>query len=231
MEESGRRPEGLGWGAATRLVETVFGAVRRRSPQGAQPAWLLLRDPLTGLYSRDALLRSMAREIAVAPMRAPRSALLLVAVDGIGAAQDRWGGEAADSLRYSSAVRLRERLRDAQCLSRVGSAEYALLLHGVDGAHGAARMQRLLGAVRLALQTPSASACGISHCCDRPLRFGWALLRAAVPAPRALDAAYRALRVLPAGALACAPACASTCASTCPGPSTVPARCGVATGD
>jgi diguanylate cyclase (GGDEF)-like protein len=105
------------------------------------------RDPLTGLASRAALVRSLSEVLAAPPERL--FAIALIDLDGFRAANQALGYAAGDRLLHASARRLETCLRRGDTLVRFGSDEFAILLVDVqpsDAARVAERLQVALSA-------------------------------------------------------------------------------------
>ncbi len=115
------------------------------------------QDPLTGLTNRrrlgECLQESLDRAAALPPStsatdRRPRSALVLLDLDGFKAVNDHHGHAAGDALLREVARRLLTCAREGDLVCRLGGDEFAVLVHGVASDEQAAAVgQRLVAAV------------------------------------------------------------------------------------
>jgi diguanylate cyclase (GGDEF)-like protein len=107
-----------------------------------------LRDALTGLGSRQALIERIAR---LQQRPAGRDVALIVAsIDEFQALHDTLGHDVADWFLRAQASRLRDAVSPLCMLARTGNDEFALLLDGVCGADEAMAVARCI-ADKLAL--------------------------------------------------------------------------------
>ena len=163
------------------------------SPRPSEPArGTHLRDPRTGLFKRRALLLRLDLLLAAPSSRAGGPALCLLELQAIAAVRARWGRDAAESVYYACAVRLREQLGDAAQVARAGRAGFALLF---DRAATPRDAQRLAERALAALGQPSSCAgCAEAACCGLPVRVGLAVAEPGRDDARAAwQAACRAL--------------------------------------
>ena len=99
------------------------------------------RDSLTGLATRDTLLRRLMCLRRGARAAAPRlAALLMLDLDHFKAVNDNWGHAAGDAVLVGAAARLRASLRDSDLAVRLGGDEFVLL---VEDAGSPDQLQRL----------------------------------------------------------------------------------------
>jgi diguanylate cyclase (GGDEF)-like protein len=106
------------------------------------------QDPLTGLTNRRRLLECLQTAIEDRGLGGPRSALILLDLDGFKAVNDHHGHAEGDALLCAVARRLLACARDGDVVCRLGGDEFAVLVHGVTGAeHAAAVGRRLVAAV------------------------------------------------------------------------------------
>lgn len=111
---------------------------------------LAQRDPLTGLLNRGAFMQRAAYELVRARRYANPTGLLLLDLDHFKKVNDQYGHPAGDAVLCGFAALLREQLREADIVGRLGGEEYIVMLPSTDVA-GAARVAEkiLLGAQRL----------------------------------------------------------------------------------
>lgn len=121
------------------VARTVRLAVeRRRIEQAARKAFAT--DLTTGLPNHAQLMEHMTHLLALREREPAVMALLLVAVDGLAAAEARFGAESANVLRRKVAVRLRSGLRASDVVAALGADSYAVLLAWMDDAADADRV-------------------------------------------------------------------------------------------
>jgi diguanylate cyclase (GGDEF)-like protein len=118
---------------ALALVAYVSAVVGREQRRAREDALRLSRfDSLTGLYSRAYVLAAIEQEI----LRAARSerpfALLMLDLDGLKAANDRFGHASGDQLLKAVAETMRDDIRATDIAARYGGDEFVLLLPETD---------------------------------------------------------------------------------------------------
>lgn len=94
---------------------------------------LAYHDTLTRLPNRRLLTDRLEQAIRLASRRGNRLALLLLDLDGFKQINDRHGHAAGDRVLETVATRLRETVRDADTVARMGGDEFVVLLHEVGG--------------------------------------------------------------------------------------------------
>ena len=96
-------------------------------------------DTLTSLPNRVSFHDSMRQALGSARRRRHKAALLRLDLDDFKQVNDMFGHRAGDALLRQIARRLRSAVRAADTVARMGSDEFAILLHEVDSAEGAAQ--------------------------------------------------------------------------------------------
>jgi len=111
---------------------------------------LAQRDQLTGLLNRGAFMQRAANELVRARRYASPTGLLVVDLDHFKKVNDQYGHPAGDAVLCGFATLLREQLRQADIVGRLGGEEYIVMLPSTDVA-GASRVAEkiLLGAQQL----------------------------------------------------------------------------------
>ncbi|HEX5803278.1 MAG TPA: diguanylate cyclase [Azospira sp.] len=101
---------------------------------------LAYHDTLTRLPNRRLLTDRLDQAIRQASRRGNRIALLLLDLDGFKQINDRHGHAAGDRVLAEVAARLRESVRDADTVARMGGDEFVILLHEVGAVDDATRV-------------------------------------------------------------------------------------------
>jgi diguanylate cyclase (GGDEF)-like protein len=118
---------------ALTLVSYVSAVVGREQRRAREEALRLSRyDSLTGLHSRDFFLAEMEQEILRAGRSGRPFALLMFDLDGLKAANDRFGHASGDTLLRAVADTLRGAIRATDVAARWGGDEFVLLLPETD---------------------------------------------------------------------------------------------------
>jgi diguanylate cyclase (GGDEF)-like protein len=118
---------------ALALVAYVSAIVGREQRRAREEALRLSRyDSLTGLHSRDYFLAEMEQEILRAARSGRSFALLMFDLDGLKAANDRFGHASGDTLLRAVADTLRGDIRITDVAARWGGDEFVLLLPETD---------------------------------------------------------------------------------------------------
>ncbi len=108
---------------------------------------LAFTDPLTKLPNRVLFHRHLQEALASARRDHRPFALFLMDLDHFKEINDTLGHHVGDLLLAQVAVRLRERLRQADIVARLGGDEFAVLLPGLDTRHAAMAARLLLQAL------------------------------------------------------------------------------------
>jgi diguanylate cyclase (GGDEF)-like protein len=118
---------------ALALVAYVCAIVGREQRRAREEALRLSRyDSLTGLHSRDFFMAEMEQEIQRAARTGRAFALLMFDLDGLKAANDRFGHASGDTLLRAVADTLRGDIRVTDVAARWGGDEFVMLLPETD---------------------------------------------------------------------------------------------------
>lgn len=147
----------------TTLMVTGFAAVFawRTEHQGAQLEALALRDDLTKLHNRRALVARLEQIVSRAPA-ATGVTLLLMDLDRFKQINDTWGHETGDTVLREFARLVHRFSRGGDELYRLGGEEFVLLLPrtGLEGARTVGTT--VLDAVREHLRVPNGEQVTVS---------------------------------------------------------------------
>ncbi len=132
-------------GEASELRRSVETALLNRAR--AELADLALRDPLTGLPNRralvDALDRRLASETAARPL-----ALLFVDIDHFKSINDQFGHAAGDAALIHVSSLLQSTARDGDVIARLGGDEFVVLIDGATDRDADRIAGRIIAAIR-----------------------------------------------------------------------------------
>lgn len=92
---------------------------------------LALTDELSGLHNRRGFLTIAPQMLEVAARQGARVAVLFVDIDNMKAINDRYGHDAGDAAIRAVANALRQELRGADALARIGGDEFVALALGL----------------------------------------------------------------------------------------------------
>ena len=93
---------------------------------------LALRDPLTGLYNRRALMNALSTAIKTLPNDGTQHALFLIDLNGFKRVNDTHGHAVGDQVLEIVADRFRAASRPSDIVARIGGDELAVLAYDVD---------------------------------------------------------------------------------------------------
>ncbi|HEY1042842.1 MAG TPA: diguanylate cyclase [Telluria sp.] len=124
---------------ANRALEQEVGE-RRQAEQRAHE--LSIRDPLTGLVNRRALIAQLEHAVASAARHRTEFALLYLDLDRFKQINDTLGHEVGDQLLREVASRLLAAVRASDVVARLGGDEFVILLEGRGAHQNAARVAR-----------------------------------------------------------------------------------------
>ena len=114
----------------------IFSDLSERKESAEKIEFLAHHDPLTALPNRILLHDRLDRALALAERQQTKVALLVLDIDRFKLVNDSLGHELGDQLLQAVAVRLHERVRETDTVSRQGSDEFLVLLPdtGIEGA-------------------------------------------------------------------------------------------------
>jgi diguanylate cyclase (GGDEF)-like protein/PAS domain S-box-containing protein len=113
----------------------AFRDVSERRALEQELVWQVNHDPLTKLCNRHSFEKHLDEEVARVRRGQNLSALLYLDLDRFKYINDTAGHAAGDQLLVEIGQQLRERLREADLLARIGGDEFALILRNVSGEH------------------------------------------------------------------------------------------------
>jgi diguanylate cyclase (GGDEF)-like protein/PAS domain S-box-containing protein len=128
----------------TEHVEGSLVDITERKRIQQQVEFRALHDPLTGLPNRAFLGERLRVEIAQARRTGHRLALMFLDLDDFKAVNDALGHASGDVVLQQAAARLRDSVRQADCVARVGGDEFVVLLPFVQAGSDAAGVAREL---------------------------------------------------------------------------------------
>ena len=115
-------------------------AERRQAEQRAHE--LSIRDPLTGLANRRALIAQLEHAVASAARHGSEFALLYLDLDRLKQVNDTLGHQVGDELLRQVAQRLLGAVRASDVAARLGGDEFVILLEGNDARKSAELVAR-----------------------------------------------------------------------------------------
>ncbi len=131
--------------AGDRYWSIIIRDLTERKEMSDKLVYQAFHDPLTGLANRTLLKERVVERFRTIRHIAGTPALILIDLDNFKLVNDTFGHEAGDELLIVVATRLRECVREAALVARVGSDEFAVLLNGCESLIAAkAVAQRLI---------------------------------------------------------------------------------------
>jgi diguanylate cyclase (GGDEF)-like protein/PAS domain S-box-containing protein len=119
-----------------RIVVVRDITARKQAQQ--REAFIALHDPLTQLPNRHFLMEQLSQVLSLARRRHGHAAVLFVNLDHFKTVNDSLGHHAGDQLLCQVAERLRQGVRDADVVARLGSDEFVVVLTDIQGGQDAA---------------------------------------------------------------------------------------------
>ena len=123
-------------------VGPLIQAVAERALRCCDLERLATEDSLTGLANRRSFTMAIGRELA-RRRRGFGPCVILLDLDCLKEINDRFGHSVGDSVLVGTAELLRERLRRADRVYRIGGEEFVLLLGGASAAEARAIAERI----------------------------------------------------------------------------------------
>lgn len=104
-------------------------------------------DPLTGVWSRNAILATLRRELARAEREKTPLAVFMADLDHFSRTNATFGHAAGDSVLRETAQRMRSASRLYDSIGRYGGEEFLIIAPGCDGAEALRQGERLRASV------------------------------------------------------------------------------------
>ncbi|MDD2176673.1 EAL domain-containing protein [Acidovorax sp. D2M1] len=106
--------------------------ITARKQAQEREAFIALHDPLTQLPNRHFLMEQLSQVLSLARRRHGRAAVLFMNLDHFKTVNDSLGHHAGDQLLCNVAERLRQGVRDADVVARIGGDEFVVVLTDVQ---------------------------------------------------------------------------------------------------
>ncbi|TSE23885.1 putative signaling protein [Tepidimonas sediminis] len=135
------------------LRQRLRGELQRTVREKELTEWRALRDPLTGLANREALMRQLRARLAAVRQGRGQVVVLFVDLDGFKQVNDQLGHAVGDEVLRIVARRLERCVRDRDLVARLGGDEFAVVLWLEDGGDEAV-VQRVAQAIEEAAAQP-----------------------------------------------------------------------------
>lgn len=107
------------------------------------------RDPLTGIWNRNAIFDILRREVARSERENTPLAIVMIDLDHFKQLNDTYGHMAGDAVLREATARMSVNIRTYDAVGRYGGEEFLIVLPGCDVCSGAARAERLREAVAM----------------------------------------------------------------------------------
>ncbi|PWB34840.1 diguanylate cyclase [Pseudomonas sp. SDI] len=147
-------------GVAVRMMGVVRDITEEKA-SASQLQQLAHHDALTGLPNRLGLERHLSHSLEQARASGARVALVFLDLNGFKAINDLHGHAIGDQVLMSTAGRLKQLLRAADTVARIGGDEFVLILEGLPPGHGlAVELQVICKRILTVLATPMPSSVG-----------------------------------------------------------------------
>ncbi len=133
---------------------------------------LALQDDLTGLYNRRAFLKSLGEHFATAKRYGRPLSLVMLDLDNFKSINDRYGHLAGDSVLRRVGQVLKNGVREADVVARIGGDEFAILCPETtaDGAgEMLSRLMENLSSVRLPSGESVSAKAGVAQLRDQDM--------------------------------------------------------------
>ncbi|MEO7653106.1 MAG: GGDEF domain-containing protein, partial [Bryobacteraceae bacterium] len=105
------------------------------------------RDPLTGIWNRNALFDAFRRELARAERESKPLSIVMADLDYFKNLNDTYGHMAGDAVLREATRRMSLSIRPYDDIGRYGGEEFLIILPGCDQSSGACQAERLRAAV------------------------------------------------------------------------------------
>lgn len=123
-------------GNPLRLIGTISDVDERKATE-TRIQYMAQYDPLTDLPNRALFSDRLQRELAHAQRHAERFALIFLDLDHFKPVNDNYGHAVGDQLLRQVAQRIRQSLRSADTVGRIGGDEFVVLMTRLNNPHDA----------------------------------------------------------------------------------------------
>lgn len=114
----------------------------------------ILRDSLTNLHNRSALLDYLSMDIACTRRNGGMMALGIIDIDDFKLVNNTWGREAGDRLLSTFAKRLESEIRESDFLARLSGDEFVVLFNDIDGRQPVPMLSQIANNLHKAVESP-----------------------------------------------------------------------------